>query len=121
MRDLTEDEVENLALKVQNLKRYLLYPETIPQLLLEQSLDETWEKTALKIISHCWRIKGAYWFHEPVNPVKLNIPDYLDVIKKPMDMGTVKKRLNYHYYDTADHFTHDMTLIWRNCYKYNGT
>jgi hypothetical protein len=32
----------------------------------------------------------AWIFLEPVDPIKLNIPDYLDIIKKPMDFGTIK-------------------------------
>lgn len=42
---------------------------------------------ALRKTSHSWP------FHEPVDPVKLNIPDYHNIIKKPMDMSTVEKRL----------------------------
>ena len=37
-----------------------------------------------------------------------------------MDLGTVKKRLNYHFYEDVRHFASDMALIWKNCYKYNG-
>jgi len=25
---------------------------------------------------------------EPVDPIKLQIPDYLDVVKRPMDLGS---------------------------------
>jgi len=28
-------------------------------------------------------------FRIPVDPEALGIPDYLDIIKKPMDMGTI--------------------------------
>jgi hypothetical protein len=37
--------------------------------------------------SHSWP------FQHPVNTVELNIPDYFDIIKHPMDLGTIKKRL----------------------------
>lgn len=30
---------------------------------------------------------------EPVDPIKLQLPDYFDVIKNPMDLGTIRKRL----------------------------
>ena len=31
-------------------------------------------------------------FEEPVDPVKLGLADYFDVVKHPMDLGTVRKR-----------------------------
>lgn len=37
-----------------------------------------------------WKSKGAYFFHSPVDPKKFNIPDYFDIVKKPMDFGTIK-------------------------------
>ena len=39
---------------------------------------------------HRW----SWPFHEPVDPVKLCIPDYLDIIKNPMDMSTIKRKLD---------------------------
>nr|GMC55607.1 transcription factor GTE8-like [Ipomoea batatas] len=36
---------------------------------------------------------NGWVFNEPVDPVKLNIPDYFTVIKHPMDLGTIKKKL----------------------------
>ena len=32
-------------------------------------------------------------FRAPVDPIALGIPDYLDIIKKPMDLGTIEKKL----------------------------
>ena len=37
-----------------------------------------------------WKMKGGYLFHAPVDPMKLGINDYFDVIKNPMDLGTIK-------------------------------
>jgi hypothetical protein len=37
-----------------------------------------------------WKMKGTYIFHAPVDMEKYNITDYYDVIKKPMDFGTIK-------------------------------
>lgn len=34
-------------------------------------------------------------FQIPVDPVKLNIPDYFNFIKEPMDLGTIAKKLGY--------------------------
>jgi len=46
-----------------------------------------------------WRSSGAKLFHEPVDPDRLNIPDYHEVVKTPIDFGTIRQRLqtnNYH-------------------------
>lgn len=40
-----------------------------------------------------WKHNSAFIFHEPVDPEKLNIPDYFDIIRNPMDLGTVKNKL----------------------------
>jgi hypothetical protein len=39
------------------------------------------------------QLKSEYgWiFEEPVDPLKLGLPDYFDVIKYPMDLGTVRR------------------------------
>src|SRR5438105_15829930 len=33
-------------------------------------------------------------FRAPVDPIQLNIPDYFAVIKKPMDLETIRKKLD---------------------------
>lgn len=49
----------------------------------------------------------------------LGLRDYHDIIKKPMDLGTVKMKLNKREYRTAADFAADVRLIFTNCYKYN--
>jgi bromodomain-containing factor 1 len=34
----------------------------------------------------------AWPFYDPVDVVALNLPDYFDIIKQPMDLGTVKSK-----------------------------
>ena len=49
----------------------------------------------------CWKLKGAYWFQEPVDPVKYNIMDYFDIVTKPMDLGSIKRKMQYNAYSNA--------------------
>lgn len=72
------------------------------------------------MLANCWKLKFAFWFYEPVDPVKFNIMDYFDIISKPMDLGTVKKKLNHNVYESAQEFVDDMRLVWGNTYRYNG-
>ncbi|KAI4258977.1 MAG: hypothetical protein LQ352_000973 [Teloschistes flavicans] len=59
-------------------------------------------------------------FAFPVDPVALNIPDYHSVIKKPMDLRTVREKLAAGQYENAKEFEADVRLIFANCHKYNG-
>lgn len=65
------------------------------------------------------RSPGAEDFMDPVDPVALNIPDYLDVIKNPMDFGTIRERLENAYYNTHNAFAEDMRLVFSNAMCYN--
>lgn len=59
-------------------------------------------------------------FMEPVDPIKLGIPDYFDVIKHPMDLSTVRRKLETGQYSTAEQFAADVRVIFTNCYTYNA-
>jgi hypothetical protein len=66
------------------------------------------------------KLKDAEIFLRPVNPMELGIPDYLDIIKHPMDFGTIKKKLNSFAYRNCKDFTLDVELVFDNCFIYNG-
>ncbi|KAL8167206.1 hypothetical protein V2J09_008705 [Rumex salicifolius] len=61
----------------------------------------------------------AYVFNEPVDVVKLNIPDYLTIIKQPMDLGSVKRKLASGAYSTPFEFVSDVRLTFSNAMTYN--
>jgi len=58
-------------------------------------------------------------FSEPVNWAKLSIPDYPKIVKKPMDLGTMRSKLDSGAYSTAEKFRDDFKLIISNCFLYN--
>ncbi|XP_057516358.1 transcription factor GTE10-like isoform X2 [Amaranthus tricolor] len=58
-------------------------------------------------------------FKEPVDVVKLNIPDYFTVIKHPMDLGTVKTKLSRGEYTSPLGFAADVRLTFSNAMTYN--
>lgn len=82
---------------------------------------ESWEKIAKQLMNILWKVRDAELFHKPVDPVELNIPNYYDIIKKPMDFSTVKKKLNNYSYTNLKEYCEDMDLIFNNCFLYNGT
>jgi hypothetical protein len=58
-------------------------------------------------------------FLEPVNYVKLNIWDYAEIIKHPMDLGTIKKLLVRGVIENPDHFYLYLQLVFDNAKLYN--
>ncbi|XP_071108199.1 nucleosome-remodeling factor subunit BPTF-like [Haliotis cracherodii] len=61
--------------------------------------------------------KMAWPFLEPVDPK--DVPDYYLVVKDPMDLSTVEKRLNARLYQKLSDFVKDVTKIFDNCRFYN--
>ena len=45
--------------------------------------------------------------------------DYYKIIKTPIDMGTIKKRLENKQYHSAQECIRDFKLMFSNCYTYN--
>ena len=50
----------------------------------------------------------------------LGLHDYHEVIKKPMDLSTVKRKVENNDYASAAEFAEDTRLIFTNCYRYNS-
>ncbi|KAI0768492.1 Bromodomain-containing protein [Trametes elegans] len=61
----------------------------------------------------------AHMFYEPVDPIKMGIPDYPKFVKKPMDLSTIKKKLDGGEYLNADKFRDDFKLMIKNCMTFN--
>ncbi len=51
---------------------------------------------------------------------KRDAPDYYEVIKHPMDLGTMQKKVKANAYRNKKQFAHDLDLIWDNCLVYNS-
>ncbi|KAL9691780.1 hypothetical protein QQ045_012206 [Rhodiola kirilowii] len=58
-------------------------------------------------------------FNSPVDVVKLNLPDYINIIKHPMDLGTIKKKLSSGLYPSPLEFFDDVRLTFSNAMTYN--
>ncbi|XP_059489774.1 transcription initiation factor TFIID subunit 1 isoform X2 [Neocloeon triangulifer] len=66
----------------------------------------------LKAMSESWP------FQKPVN--KKLVKDYYEIIKCPMDLETVAKKVKSHKYHNCKEFLSDIELIYNNCVLYNG-
>ncbi|KAG7214287.1 hypothetical protein INR49_021214, partial [Caranx melampygus] len=71
------------------------------------------------VVKTLWKHQFAWPFYQPVDAIKLCLSDYHKVIKNPMDMGTIKKRLENNYYWSASEAMQDFNTMFTNCYIYN--
>ncbi|KAF2096372.1 Bromodomain-containing protein, partial [Rhizodiscina lignyota] len=74
---------------------------------------------ALKQLYDKKNYEFVYPFYKPVDPVALNIPNYHNVIKKPMDLSTVEQNLKNGQYVSAKEFKEHVELMLKNCFKFN--
>lgn len=57
-------------------------------------------------------------FHKPVNPKLL--PRYYEMISHPMDLATIKTKIEKYEYRTTDSILNDFELVKTNAIKFNG-
>ncbi|KAG6009584.1 hypothetical protein E4U21_001951 [Claviceps maximensis] len=57
-------------------------------------------------------------FRDPVEPSEDGVPDYLVKVKTPMDLATMKTKMDRHEYASEEEFLVDMRQIFDNCFTY---
>ncbi|KAJ1495788.1 Bromodomain-containing protein, partial [Baffinella frigidus] len=79
-----------------------------------------WRGLAWQVLK---KIKGnqskAAPFLEPLDPIALGLYDYFEVVKRPMDLGTVERTLKGGEYASARDFLADLRRIFDNAMLYN--
>jgi hypothetical protein len=83
---------------------------------LAPHLDFCQKLLLVKLMKH----RSAWPFLEPVDPIEHNVPDYLDVVKTPMDFGTIAQRLKNNKYTNMTAFIAAICLVFDNAILYNG-
>ncbi|EPS42468.1 hypothetical protein H072_3613 [Dactylellina haptotyla CBS 200.50] len=81
----------------------------------QEELYEAAEKVVLELRA---QTEHSTAFLNRVN--KREAPDYFNIIKQPMDLGTVMKKLKQLAYKSKKEFVDDLNLIWQNCLQYNA-
>ena len=70
------------------------------------------------VVEQLIKMDEAVWFREPVDPEKENIPDYFDVIKTPMDLGTIRKKLQSGSYSNPWNVSFVQVSFLYNVFEY---
>ncbi|RQM17199.1 hypothetical protein DD237_001838 [Peronospora effusa] len=110
MSVLNELSNEDLASHIDSL--ITGYNATVSPMDLKKKLDV--------ILKGMMEHKFGWVFNTPVDPVALNIPNYFKIIRKPMDLGTVKKKLEIGIYKHAEEFAFDVRTTFQNAMQYNS-
>ncbi|CAK7266240.1 Transcriptional activator spt7 [Sporothrix epigloea] len=80
----------------------------------QEELYEALEKVLSELKAHT---EYSTPFLQRVN--KREAPDYHLIVKQPMDLGTMTKKLKGLQYKSKAEFVADLNLVWDNCLKYN--
>lgn len=108
---LTDFELKNLISDVRKNRSKWASEDKIGQ----EELYEAAEKVVLELRGYT---EHSTAFLNKVN--KRDAPNYFNVIKHPMDLSTVMKKLKSFQYKSKKDFVSDLMLIWKNCLTYNA-
>mmetsp|Transcript_23563 Transcript_23563/g.33769 ORF Transcript_23563/g.33769 Transcript_23563/m.33769 type:complete len:217 (-) Transcript_23563:1069-1719(-) len=81
--------------------------------------DKAW-KDFTDLVQKFFKMPDAEPFREPVDYETLGLNDYPVMIKQPMDLGTIKKKLQSKQYRDIFQASDDVRLVWHNCKTYNA-
>lgn len=107
---LTDLELRNLISDVRKNRSKWASEDKIGQ----EELYEACEKVVLELRGYT---EHSTAFLNKVN--KRDAPNYYNIIKHPMDLNTVMKKLKTFQYKSKQEFVSDLMLIWKNCLTYN--
>ncbi|CAI9787019.1 unnamed protein product [Fraxinus pennsylvanica] len=82
-------------------------------------MDNSFKKQCRSILRSLMEHPHGFAFNQPVDPVELKIPDYFSIITEPMDLGTIKHKLEGNTYFNAVEFASDVRLTFSNAMLYN--
>lgn len=106
------NELSNVDLKAHIDSLVMYYNATMPPAQLKKRLEG--------LLKGMMEHKFGWVFSSPVDPVALEIPNYFKIIRRPMDLGTIKKKLDLGIYKNLHQFATDVRLTFGNAMTYNN-
>ena len=83
-------------------------------------LTKLQHKFISKSLTSLKRMHDARFYKEPVDAIKLNIPQYHTIVTQPMDLGTMEKKLKSNQYSSPQEVSDDFALMVHNTTIFNG-
>ncbi|OHS95062.1 hypothetical protein TRFO_38757 [Tritrichomonas foetus] len=84
-------------------------------------LTYTQIKQCLRVMDEIAKYKTSLCYARPVNPELDGCHDYYQVILNPMDLSTVRSKLENNKYHSISEWKSDVQLIWANSKTYNNS
>ncbi|GAB1524178.1 hypothetical protein RhiTH_007331 [Rhizoctonia solani] len=91
-----------------------------PAAPVHQGMNKTTHAHCKAVLNALHRNPHAAVFRLPVDPVRDNAPNYFTVIKHPMDLSTMKAKLDNKIYKDRAEFEEDFKLMIQNAKIYNA-
>ncbi|EPS67854.1 hypothetical protein M569_06920 [Genlisea aurea] len=89
-------------------------------------VDSQFDKFRNQVFRNCSTLlqrlmkhKFSWVFNTPVDVMGMGLLDYYDIIKHPMDLGTIKTKLSEGVYNSPREFADDVRLVFNNALTYN--
>ncbi|KAK4782338.1 hypothetical protein SAY86_016440 [Trapa natans] len=89
-----------------------------PGFVADKQLSQLF-KSCSNLLARLMKHKFSWVFNNPVDAEALGLHDYFTIIKHPMDLGTVRTRLNKNWYKSPREFAEDVRLTFHNAMLYN--
>ncbi|XP_063226724.1 ATPase family AAA domain-containing protein 2-like isoform X2 [Bacillus rossius redtenbacheri] len=116
-----------LPKRLEPMEELPLAPPPQPPKLSEKELQELYEKEEVslselriflrQICAKLARNRQFFMFTKPVDVEE--VPDYLSIVKEPMDLETMMTKIDLHQYTCAKDFLDDVDLVCQNALAYN--
>ena len=85
---------------------------------VDDELDTMFNPTVLEdLLNQMMRNKDGWPFDRPIT--KADAPDYHKIVRRPMDLGTIRSNLNRMKYTCNQEVLEDIRLVFDNCWMYN--
>ncbi|KAI4325145.1 hypothetical protein MLD38_030568 [Melastoma candidum] len=76
-------------------------------------------KSCSSLLEKLMKHQYGWVFNSPVDVKGLGLHDYFTIIKHPMDLGTIKTRLNTNWYKSPREYAEDVRVTFHNAMTYN--
>ncbi|KAF4110440.1 hypothetical protein G5714_009692 [Onychostoma macrolepis] len=80
---------------------------------------EELRQALMQTLEALYRHPESLPFRQPVDPTALGIPDYFDIVKNPIDLSTIKRKLDTGQYQEPWQYVDDIWLMFKNAWLYN--
>ncbi|XP_065220138.1 histone lysine acetyltransferase CREBBP-like isoform X2 [Planococcus citri] len=101
----TSQSVQNTSSSTEKEEKCILKPE-----------DQL--RAFLPVLQNLYQLEESMPFQEPVDPIKMGLPNYFTIIKEPIDLSIIKRKLDDGQYIDPWDFVNDMWLMFDNASLY---